>query len=100
MVEKVEAMDEKTSPHDRGPEDGALQEFRHFIVHLTLDTAKNLALLAALSVIFLAAGWLGRLGMDEKEIGYIQKFHFWITFAVLAWIGIVFFVTLIRRSLR
>jgi hypothetical protein len=49
----------------------------YFIRQLLLDTAKNLALLGALSAIFFAARLLEKLGMDATELHHIHQLHFW-----------------------
>lgn len=76
------------------------EHFWAFTVHVAVDTAKNLVLLLALSIIFFAARWLKQLGMDSAHLHLIEQLHFWVTFAALAWIGIVFLIKLVRRSLK
>src|SRR5258708_2712948 len=77
-----------------------VEDFRSFIIHLTFDTAKNLALLAALSIIFFSARWLQKIGMDDAHVRHIQALHFWMTYPVLVWIGFVFVVKLMTRALK
>jgi hypothetical protein len=81
------------------PVESEASKFWKFLVRLTFETLKNLALLGALSVIFFAAEWLKRLGMEEAYIHYIELLHFWLTFGALIWIGVVFLVKLIRGAL-
>jgi hypothetical protein len=76
------------------------QQFKVFLIHLVFDTLKNLAILAALSTIFLAAELLRVIGMDPVEVKRIEDLHFWLTYAALLWIGFVFLVKLVRGSIK
>jgi len=71
-----------------------------FLVQLLFDTLKNLSLLAALSAIFFCANWLKQLGMSEDDMRHVQDLHFWLTYAALLWIGLVFLVKLVRGGLK
>ena len=76
------------------------QDFWGFLIRLVFDTMKNLALLAALSAVFLCAEWLKTKGMEPDHIRSIELLHFWIFYGALVWIGLVFLVKLLRRSFR
>jgi hypothetical protein len=71
-----------------------------FLIRLSFDTARNLAILGALSTIFFAAKWLKEHGLDEESARRIQQLHFWLTYGALLWIGIAFLAKLLNRGLR
>ena len=76
------------------------RSFSDFLIHLSFDTLRNLALLAALSVIFFAAEWLKNKGMDVVHVKRIELLHFWLTLGALSWIGVVFLVKLVLRAIE
>ena len=103
VMDEAEAQTPTSSIMLSGVSAGSLREGEHFwdfAVHVAVDTAKNLVLLLALSIIFFAARWLKQLGMDSAHLHLIEQLHFWVTFAALAWIGILFLIKLVRRSLK
>lgn len=80
--------------------DAEFDHFKQFIVHLLFDTAKNLALLMALSIIFFCVKWLETLGMTRAHTHHIQELHFWLSYASLLWIGVIFLLNLVKGSFK
>ncbi len=76
------------------------EEFLEFVVHLSMDTAKNVLVLIALWPIFFAATWLKAHGMAENDVRQVEQLHLWLTYSVVAWIGIVFFAKLVVRTFK
>lgn len=76
------------------------KEFWEFLAILAFDTLRNLALLGSLTVLFISVKQLKTIGMRTQYLDAIEQLHFFLTYGVLAWIGIVFFARMIGRALR
>jgi len=75
-------------------------DFWEFIVVLFFDTLKNLAILGALSLLFIAVKQLRAIGMQDKYLDPIEALHFYLTISALAWIALVFFAKMVARSIK